>query len=334
MRLIEDALIKNGSFNAGLAGFTTYLYNDGSATYIVDSQLTDYAYDITIDDTGDQDWHIQLMQDGVNVEEGKCYKLTLKMKSSLDRKISVAIQRNGANHDDDWTPYVQNIADVVSDWTEYTYYFKMNPATEPKSDPDARLSISMGAVGGVQITDQHRIFIDDIELVEVDESEMPAEEEIPSVEPGLNMVGNGDFENGTEKWEGFGEAISPADGTLAVIDGKAIINVKDFGTEDYHFQLKHFGIVLEKGATYKVSFKGSATAARDIKVNVMSNTFDWYGGSGIELGEAMQDFEFTFTMEKDSNADAGLFISMGKTDNPANGIITLDDFSLVKLAAE
>ncbi|MBR2810882.1 MAG: carbohydrate binding domain-containing protein, partial [Solobacterium sp.] len=318
VRLIEDALIKNGSFNAGLAGFEPYLYTPTNATYIIDSQLEDNAFDITIDDTGDQDWHIQLKQTGIPLAENSCYKLTLKMKSSLDRKIMVALQRDGNREEtkDDWTPYLQKVVDVVGDYTNYEFYFKMNPGTEPKTDPNTCFSISMGAVDGVQITQQHRIFIDDIELVEIDESEMP-QEEIPAIEIGTNFLANGDFENGEEGWTGFGDAISPAVGKTSVVDGKAVAEIEDYGSEDWNVQLKHFGLTLEKGASYKLTFKGSSTAARDITVNLMSSTYEWYGGSGFTLDPEEKEFTLEFTMNNDTNVDAGLFISMGKTENPA-----------------
>ncbi len=331
VRLVEDALIKNGTFNAGMTSFEAYFYNPDNATSIIDSQLEDNAFDITINDTGDADWHIQLKQEGIPLDEGQCYKLTLDMKSSLDRKILVAIQRDGNKRADDWTPYVQQALDVTADWQTYELYFKMNPATEPKSDPISVFSISMGAVNGVRITDQHRIFIDNISLEKIDESEMPAEE-IPEIQPGENILANGDFENGTEGWEGFGDAISPAVGTLSVIDGKAVMNVENVGSDDWNVQLKHFGLVIEQGSTYKLTFKGSSTVAREITLNVMSSTYSWYGGSGFTLDEETKEYSFTFTMNNETNTDAGLFISMGKIGEAQPSVITLDDIVLEKIS--
>ena len=69
VRIDEDSLIKNGSFNAGLAGFDPYCYTPSNVTYVVDSLNEDNAADFTINDTGDQDWHIQLKQTGVRLEK-------------------------------------------------------------------------------------------------------------------------------------------------------------------------------------------------------------------------------------------------------------------------
>jgi len=55
VRLVEDKLIKNGSFNAGLSGFEVYAYTTSDVSYVVDSISEDNAFDITIKDTGDAD---------------------------------------------------------------------------------------------------------------------------------------------------------------------------------------------------------------------------------------------------------------------------------------
>ena len=41
----------------------------------------------TIEDTGDQDWMIQLKQNNIRLEQGKWYKITFDAKSDKDRTI-------------------------------------------------------------------------------------------------------------------------------------------------------------------------------------------------------------------------------------------------------
>lgn len=327
VRVDEDSLIKNGSFNAGLASYEPYVDSSASATYVVDSLSEDNAFDITINDTGDQDWKIQLKQTQVNLTQGQWYRLKLKMKSDLNRKVMVALQRDGSIHADDWTPYCQQTVDVIGEYQTYTFEFQMNPGTAPFSDPQTVLSISMGAVGGTRITQQHKICIDDISLEKI---EPPA----AAVEPkpvGEELIVNGNFSDGRNNWDAMAVQ-GDAAGSIGVVDGKAVANVTNAGTEDWHVQMIHFGIQLDQGSTYKLTFKASSTVARNITVNLMSRTYDWYGGTGAALTADEQGFTLTFTMSEATNVDAGLFISMGKTgdDTPAS-TITLDDFSLVKL---
>ena len=61
-----------------------------------------------------QEWKIQLKQTGVKLEKGKTYKLSFKAKSTLDRTIQYALQRDGSVHKD---------ANGGEDWTTYTCYF-------------------------------------------------------------------------------------------------------------------------------------------------------------------------------------------------------------------
>ncbi len=158
--ITEDSLLRNGSFNANLAGFEPYAYNTGNVTWVVDSLTEDNAVDYTISDTGDQVWHIQLKQTGVRLEKGQKYRLTFQAKASMAREILYAIQKDGSKHNDDWTPYVENAVAVGPEWKTISVDFTMHH----ESDPDCVFNISMGAVNGKQIRDQHRIVIDNISL--------------------------------------------------------------------------------------------------------------------------------------------------------------------------
>lgn len=328
VRIDEDRLIKNGSFNAGLAGFEAYCYTPSNVTYVVDSLNEDNAADFTINDTGDADWHIQLKQTGVKLEKGQWYRLSLKMKSSINRKVSYALQRDGSTHKnadgtEDWTPYCQETIDLTSDYQTVTKEFRMTEDT----DPDTIFNIAMGAVGGKQIKEQHRICIDDIVLEKIDTPEMKPEE------AGKNLLKNGDFSNETDNWNIYG-ITAPGEATTNIADHAIVYHISNVGTEDWNVQLKQSGLILEEGCKYRVTFKATSTAARTIKLAMMSTSYNWYGGADIHLPENEEKevvCEFTMSKETDSNAD--LVISMGKIndeDTPASDI-TLSDFSLVKV---
>lgn len=328
VRIDEDSLIKNGSFNAGLAGFEAYCYTPSNVTYVVDSLNEDNAADFTINDTGDADWHIQLKQTGVKLEKGQWYRLSLKMKSSIDRKVSYALQRDGSTHKnadgtEDWTPYCQEIVALTSKYQTITKEFQMTEDT----DLDTIFNIAMGAVGGKQIKKQHRICIDDIVLEKIAAPEMKPEE------AGKNLLKNGDFSNKTDNWNIWGIS-APGEAKADIADHALVYQISNVGTADWNVQLKQSGLTLEKGCKYRVTFKATSTAARTIKLAIMSTKYAWYGGADIQLSannEKEVVCEFTMSKETDSNAD--FVISMGKIndeDTPASDI-TLSDFSLVKV---
>lgn len=166
VRLEEDTLIKNGSFRAGFSGYEVYAYTASDVSYVVDSLNEDSAADFTIGNTGDAAWKIQLKQNNIKLEQGQWYKLSMKAKSDRDRKIMFAIQRDGSQ-DDDWTPYSgEKVVSLGSTYQTYEIVFRMEHETDLKSV----LSISMGAVDHEQISQKHRICIDEI-LLEKTEGE-------------------------------------------------------------------------------------------------------------------------------------------------------------------
>lgn len=328
MRIDEDSLIKNGSFNAGMAGFEVYCNTPSNVTYVVDSLNEDNAADFTINDTGEADWHIQLKQTGVKLEQGQWYRLSLKMKSSIDRKVSYALQRDGSTHKDaegneDWTPYCQEIVDLTGEYQTITKEFQMKEDT----DPETIFNIAMGAVSKKQITQQHRICIDDIVLKKIEAPEIKPEE------TGKNLLTNGDFSDETSGW-----GINTNDGqtaTTVVTHGGIVFQVTNPGENDWDVQLIQNGFTLEKGCKYRVKFKVTSTKARTIKLGLMDNNCQkWYGGEDISLREAEEkEVSCEFTMQQDTDNDSKMFISMGKIsgENTPASDITLTNFSLEKI---
>ena len=169
VKMVEDAKIKNGSFNDSLSGYEVYVDSAAKATVVVDSLKENNALDVTVDDTGADDWRIQIKQNNVLLEKGKKYKLSYEAKSTIDRKIRVVMQGGAAlgwpvysEHSDDQDAN-DGIVTLTSEYQKFTEEFIMTEET----DAQAFLSICLGNVDG-QITDQHRIVIDNISLVEVE----------------------------------------------------------------------------------------------------------------------------------------------------------------------
>ena len=169
VKMVEDAKIKNGSFNDSLSGYEVYVDSAAKATVVVDSLKENNALDVTVDDTGADDWRIQIKQNNVLLEKGKKYKLSYEAKSTIDRKIRVEMQGGAAlgwpvysEHSDDQDAN-DGIVTLTSEYQKFTEEFIMTEETDAK----AFLSICLGNVDG-QITDQHRIVIDNISLVEVE----------------------------------------------------------------------------------------------------------------------------------------------------------------------
>lgn len=330
VRIDEDTLIKNGSFNAGFSGYEVYCHEDASETYVVDSQTEQNAADFTIKNTGDADWKIQLKQNNVKLENGKCYRLSMKMKSSLDRTVSYALQRNGAVHKtssggEDWTPYCQKTVSLTNDYQIFSSTFKMTEET----DDGTIFNIAMG---GGNITQQHSICIDDIVLEEIDESELE-----PEVR-GDNLLKNTTFSDNAKNWDiNRWNSDRKEMATTETVNDGIVFHISDVGTADWNIQLKQGGINLEQGCDYRLAFKVTSTESRTIKVGFMDkNTENWYGGSDVSLEKnKAKNVVCKFTMTQDTDAECLMLISMGKIegeDTPVSDI-ALSDFYLEKLEA-
>jgi beta-glucanase (GH16 family) len=320
VRVQEDAILVNGDFSNGLTGYDVYSYTPGDVSYGVDSLHENNAFCMDIKNTGDQDWKIQLKQNNVTLEQGKWYKITLDAKSTLNRRIMYALQRDGTN-DNDWTPYSgsQKI-DLTNSYQTFSTTFQMTRST----DKATILSISMGAVGGIQITQEHTVTIDNFKLEEV---------AAPAPPVAGNMIQNGDFSGKDQNWTNA--ITAPGAATVDFSQGKAVYTITNPGDQDWNVQLKQEGMTFEKGCSYKVKFKVMSDASRTVKYALLDPNagYAWYGGADVSLTAGTeQQIEQTLTIDKDTSNAVDFVISMGKianVDTPAS-VIQIRDVSIVK----
>lgn len=155
----DDGLIKNSEFNGDLTFFESFADNSAKASCEVIEEGENNVLDFTILNTGDMDWKIQLIQRGVSLEKGKTYVLRLKAKSTIKRDLMFAIQHDGSK-DDNWDNYAsQKTVSLDTEFQTFEKTFKMSV-----DNPQAMLSVSMGAVGGKRISKEHHVYLDDITL--------------------------------------------------------------------------------------------------------------------------------------------------------------------------
>lgn len=311
--------LENGDFSSGLDAWEVYSFVEDNIDYTTDNEV----FKLTMGETGTEDWHVQLKQNGVRLEKGKWYSITLDAKSSLNRTITCAIQRDGMIHNDDWTPYANaKELSLTSTWKTYTYVFQMNENT----DNAAVFMLSLGAVNGRRITTEHTISIDNVRLNRL------ADNWTDMLRDGENLIANPDFAYESLLWEP--SVVAPGVATVSFTGNKASFDISNVGTLDWHVQLKQGGIKLENNTGYRMTFTVSSSVARTIKLGFMdTNYVNWYGGSDISLnGTENQVITVDFYNSIGANDNALLMLSMGKiegVDSPA-GKIEFSNFKLVK----
>ena len=154
------------------------------------------------------------------------------------------------------------------------------------------------------------------EPAEEAKAEEPAKEEAPAAEEsGDNMIDNGDFSAGTDPWMTFcqdGECGISVNG-----DGELDVDIKDIGTVEHGVQLYHDGFSLEEGCVYKIAFDAHADKARPIQMRFQLNGGDYhaYCMEYINIPEASEHFEFTFTMEEETDPAPRFCFNMGVVED-------------------
>jgi beta-glucanase (GH16 family) len=161
VRIGEEALVKNGSFEKGMSGWELYTFTSGIA-----SVKTADAASVTITDTTPDEWKIQLKQTGVSLEKGVTYRLTFDIASTLDRDVKYALQRDGTRWlslygKEDWTPY--NDAPIVKAVPQVQTVVQEFQMTS-EDDDHTILTFSLGTVNGNHITKEHTVTIGNIHL--------------------------------------------------------------------------------------------------------------------------------------------------------------------------
>ncbi len=324
VRIQEDSLFINGDFTNGLTGYE--VFTDSSVAsqvyYGVDSLNEDNAAFFDISYTGNQDWKIQLKQNNIKLENGKWYKISLNAKSSIDRKIMYALQRDGSA-DNDWTPYSgSKLIDLTKDYQTFSTVFQMTSTTDPRTI----FSVSMGSVGGIEINSKHQICIDNIKLEEVDAPTYNG------IEIGTDLIKNGDFSQTEANW--ISAITAPGAANVEFAQGKVTFDVTNPGTADWNVQLKQGGLFLENGSTYKVKFTIKSSEARTVKFALLTATYAWYGGADITL-KANEEYtvEQDVTVSNASDSAIDFVLSMGKIANEDTKASTIEirDISIVKI---
>ena len=132
------------------------------------------------------------------------------------------------------------------------------------------------------------------------------------VQPGQNMVQNGDFASGTNGWT-WATANTGA-GTFNVVTGACLIHITSAGTALTDLQLRQSGLKLIQGKQYVLEFDGMAVGGThpiDVKLGQDQSPFGIYYTASPSLRTTRQHFTYAFTMTSASDLNTRLMFNMG-----------------------
>ncbi|HPD00723.1 MAG TPA: carbohydrate binding domain-containing protein [Acetivibrio sp.] len=215
-------------------------------------------------------------------------------------------------------------AQITGDLQTYTYEFTMDKPTDSAS----RFSIALGSPDDGKTTyDPHEVIIDNVV--------------VRKVVPVISLIQNGTFENDKEHWLEYwggsweddpaGAGNGTATGSCIVTAGELEVNITKVAVKEYTPQIKQENLLLEKDATYILSFKARSLDARTIKADILDSVYNWYGGSTFDLTTEDEVYTFTFTPTKDIS-DGVLTINFGTIPGKTSVATTiyLDDITIIK----
>ena len=298
--LLKSAL-KNGQFNKGLEGWSTYVENDkAEAAFNVQNK----ALQIAIDNLGENPWGIQLSQKGVKLEKGKTYEVGFKAHSDERTRFKVAVGYENENYD--YTSFLAEDQFFSIDEEDQAYRFTFTMNNEDTDD--AKFRIEAGAQEGAVAT---TIYLDDIYLIEVEGEKAPEDNNTPG-QTAHNILSNGHFEEGDKDWNRHAET-----GYASFsYDNGLNVNINDSGTAAWHISVEQSNIALEKGKTYRIELATRATTASSLRVAIQDNNNGYKEYTGdvaqiVPLTEEGSIYKHEFTVNEETSSNLTFKIQMG-----------------------
>ncbi|MDE6627632.1 MAG: glycoside hydrolase family 9 protein [Lachnospiraceae bacterium] len=137
-----------------------------------------------------------------------------------------------------------------------------------------------------------------------------------------NQIENGDFSNGTDKFNVYTNGGNCNMNVNA--DGELQVDISESGDVAHGVQIYYDGFEMTQGVVYEFSFDVHATIDRPVEWRVQINGGDYhaYAGEIIDVTEEVQHISSQFTMEEASDPAPRLCFNMGCVDALQDGSIT------------
>lgn len=125
-----------------------------------------------------------------------------------------------------------------------------------------------------------------------------------------NLIVNGDFADGMNKWDSY---LNGGGCTIAVNGGELQVDIYETGEVEHGIQVFHDGFELKYGAEYELSFDVRGTMARDFDWRIQVNGGDYhaYATQTVSVTEETQHVTAQFKMEEASDPAPRLCFNMG-----------------------
>ena len=136
----------------------------------------------------------------------------------------------------------------------------------------------------------------------------------PEPSDSLNLLLNGNFNDGLNNWEKFVYDNATAD--FVANNEELLVSITDGGSNAWHIQWMQTGIAIENGKKYQVKFDAYASSNRDLTCNIEMNQYPYepYGTKMVSLTTELQSYSFEFTMNEPTDDNARVLFNLGHSN--------------------
>ncbi|VEU80714.1 carbohydrate binding domain-containing protein [Haploplasma axanthum] len=232
-------LVVNGDFSEALGEEWTLYKNAAEATMAIeDNKLL-----VDVQSLGGASYDVQLFQEGIKVEQGKTYRISFKISSTVARDFNLAF--GVALTQDPWfTHYmdIKNSLEITTEEKEYSYVFTVSEETTKNGKLVFELGNTANGELGV-------VTISDVKLQERD----------------VEALIDADFTNEKHVIE---QASGDTHATAERTTDKLTITVSTVGTEAY---IPHYFYMLDnlEAGNYKFKLSIKGDVARTVRFNIV-----------------------------------------------------------------
>lgn len=278
--------IYNGTFDQGEGrmGYWDFIKDEtANATYYVGSAVNERIFEARINNGGESAESVQLIQSGLNMENGKIYQLQFEASAEEARTIQLGIQS-----DEDGGLVYNTTLDIEAEKKLVQLEFTLNKTT----DAIVKLVFNLGG-------NDSDVSIDNVFM---------QKKAVEGVEG--NLLKNGIFDD-LLSWTL--DANNTGEATFEKSTGNQLkASISNVGTAGYNVQVYQDGVHLEKGETYEVSFDAQSTIDRAIIVQ-LQKTSDWtpYLQENVSLTNVLKPYTYTFTMTHDTDLAPRFSFALG-----------------------
>jgi endoglucanase len=144
-----------------------------------------------------------------------------------------------------------------------------------------------------------------------------------------NLLRNGGFDSGASSWNCF--VNNNGEASMEIIDGTAKVTITNPGENFWDVGLGQTRLNLEADCTYELSFSAKASVPTTINALFQYEGVPWtnYELKPFNIDTTMITYSFAFTMDYDSNPQAGFNFQLG---SKGTNEIYLDNICLRKIA--